>query len=107
PLDVDQTDNAPSTCSASQPCIRPRQRESALIKVRQRPRNMQHVTASYQSQAVCVSIGLSSGSDPPISSLGPLYIPTRTHLFGIWLLRSLLQLDVLHQAASCFGRYDI
>ncbi|GAA57289.1 hypothetical protein CLF_112482, partial [Clonorchis sinensis] len=32
-LDVDQTDNAPSIYSASQPCIKPRQRESALIKV--------------------------------------------------------------------------
>ncbi|KER31471.1 LOW QUALITY PROTEIN: hypothetical protein T265_12961 [Opisthorchis viverrini] len=32
PLDVDQTDKTPSTCSASQPCIKPRQRDSALIK---------------------------------------------------------------------------
>ncbi|KER33329.1 LOW QUALITY PROTEIN: hypothetical protein T265_12646, partial [Opisthorchis viverrini] len=36
--------------STSQPCIKPRQRESALIKVRQRPRNMQRVAASYQGQ---------------------------------------------------------
>ncbi|KER28209.1 hypothetical protein T265_04886 [Opisthorchis viverrini] len=47
PLGVDQTDNASSICSASQPCIKPRQRESALIKDRQRLRNMQHVAASY------------------------------------------------------------
>ncbi|KER33210.1 LOW QUALITY PROTEIN: hypothetical protein T265_12664 [Opisthorchis viverrini] len=32
PLGVDQTDNTPSICSASRPCIKPRQRESTLIK---------------------------------------------------------------------------
>ncbi|KER29741.1 hypothetical protein T265_03653 [Opisthorchis viverrini] len=52
PRDVDQTDNAPAICSTSQPCIKPRQRESALIKVRQRPRNMQQVAVSYQSKTV-------------------------------------------------------
>ncbi|KER21265.1 hypothetical protein T265_10367 [Opisthorchis viverrini] len=43
---LDRTDNAPSICSASQPCIKPRQLQSALIKDRQRLRNMQHVAAS-------------------------------------------------------------
>ncbi|KER19772.1 hypothetical protein T265_11537 [Opisthorchis viverrini] len=50
PPGVDQTDNAISICSASQPCIKPRQRESALIKDRQRLRNMQHVAASYKTR---------------------------------------------------------
>ncbi|KAG5453744.1 hypothetical protein CSKR_102365 [Clonorchis sinensis] len=44
-VDVDQTDNAPSIYSASQLSIKPRQRESALLKVRQRPRSMQRVAA--------------------------------------------------------------
>ncbi|KER28147.1 hypothetical protein T265_04978 [Opisthorchis viverrini] len=65
------THNTPSTCSASQPCIKPRQRESALIKVIQRPRNLQHVTTSYQ--IVCVSIGLGSDGVLSINSLRPLY----------------------------------
>ncbi|KER21927.1 hypothetical protein T265_09858 [Opisthorchis viverrini] len=56
-LDVDQTENTHSTCSASQPCIKPRQRESTLIKVRQHLRNMQHVAASFQIQTACFCIG--------------------------------------------------
>ncbi|KAG5445093.1 hypothetical protein CSKR_104013 [Clonorchis sinensis] len=44
-VDVDQPDNAPSIYSASQLSIKPRQRESALLKVRQRPRSMQRVAA--------------------------------------------------------------
>ncbi|KAG5450920.1 hypothetical protein CSKR_107873 [Clonorchis sinensis] len=44
-LGVDQPDNAPSIFSVSQPSVKPRQRESALLKVRQRPRSMQRVAA--------------------------------------------------------------
>ncbi|GAA56663.1 IST1 homolog [Clonorchis sinensis] len=38
-VDVDQTDNAPSVYTASQPSIKPRQRESALIKALERVSN--------------------------------------------------------------------
>ncbi|KER26570.1 hypothetical protein T265_06214 [Opisthorchis viverrini] len=72
PLDVDQTDNAPSICSASQPCLKRRQRESALIKVRQRLRNMQasltrtkarpRTSALDQVQTEQLNIGLDTKS---------------------------------------------
>ncbi|KER21130.1 hypothetical protein T265_10490 [Opisthorchis viverrini] len=57
---------------------KPRQRESALIKVRQRPRNMQRVTALNQSQTTWVSIGPSSNSVPPITSLRLLHSRSRS-----------------------------
>ncbi|KER32146.1 hypothetical protein T265_12859, partial [Opisthorchis viverrini] len=50
PLDADQTVNALSIFSASQPCVKPRQCESALIKVRQRLRNMQRIAASLSQK---------------------------------------------------------
>ncbi|KER19269.1 hypothetical protein T265_11900 [Opisthorchis viverrini] len=86
--DVDQTDNTPLTWSAPQPCIKPRHQESVLIKVRQRPSNMQHVTVSYQSQTVCVSVGLSSDSVLPINGFRPLYL---SHSHALKLSRSLVR----------------
>ncbi|KER22205.1 hypothetical protein T265_14922, partial [Opisthorchis viverrini] len=46
PLDVDQTDNAPSICSASQPCIKPRQLEE--IKAEYRLQNYIQVCACME-----------------------------------------------------------
>ncbi|KAG5455101.1 hypothetical protein CSKR_107359 [Clonorchis sinensis] len=40
----------PPRYKASQLSIKPRQRESALIKVRQRPRNMQRVSACTKAR---------------------------------------------------------
>ncbi|TGZ74743.1 hypothetical protein CRM22_000779 [Opisthorchis felineus] len=89
------SDNAHSICSASQPRTKARQRASALdrrqttptqyaarhslvprpdsvrqhwIGVRQRPLNMQRVTASYQGQTACVSIGSASDNAHSICS---------------------------------------
>ncbi|KER29757.1 hypothetical protein T265_13301, partial [Opisthorchis viverrini] len=104
----------PSICSASQPCIKPRYRESALIKVRQRPRNMQHVTASYRSQTVCVAfsaIWVQLGHKADGNSGCAHLVDHNKGETGRGLLKSFQQpceqVNVLHQAASCFIRNDI
>ncbi|GAA52892.1 hypothetical protein CLF_109053, partial [Clonorchis sinensis] len=58
-VDVDQTDNAPSIYSASQPSIKPRQRESALIK----PSYRYFVCPNFIACGFCVSTCRISAAD--------------------------------------------
>ncbi|KAG5442617.1 hypothetical protein CSKR_106136 [Clonorchis sinensis] len=77
----------PGSANRPTPTITRIQRESALIKARQCPRNVQRVTALYRSQIARDSVGPRSDSVPPIKQLEAVVF-SQSH--GLTFLHSLV-----------------